>query len=180
MWRQDRDPQRPSTHRIGLVNLGVELFQVNTPYFTDYYNGVERTYFLQIGRCRVEVTYEQAEALRAETLPEDKLIWSVNEDPDSSFYSDLYPPWSVVPHPRGWVAGNIYYPTKKEAQQGLLKKLQRKLEEADRHVDWRLARLQLERARWEAILASEGKEVPPLPPEEMPEAPSVAGKEWLD
>lgn len=78
------------------------------------------SYSLQIGSVIIPLASKGiAEKLLVETLEEKDIVWHCNENKGSCFFNDLYPEWSAVPHPRGWVAGNIYYNTRQSAMKRL-------------------------------------------------------------
>jgi hypothetical protein len=95
-------------------------------------------YELQIGAVIIPIEEEMAHRLVIVNLmdasllkvgvpvpPEiaKHLLWHVNERKSSIFFNDLYPEWSVVPNPRKWVAGNIFFEDKRNAEERLAKLL---------------------------------------------------------
>jgi hypothetical protein len=90
---------------------------------------VDNEYILQIGTVNIPIEQDEAEKIVVETLPENQLVWHINTKKGFDiFFNELYPEWSPVPHPSGWVAGNIYYRTKKDAQVQLEFMIQREID----------------------------------------------------
>jgi hypothetical protein len=81
-------------------------------------------FYLKIFDLEIPITKIQAEKIIGQTLPPEKLVYSINTtDGESSFYSKEYPEWSIKSHSAELVAGNIYYSSKERAQEVLVNTL---------------------------------------------------------
>jgi len=106
-----------------MIHYCIQAGTVNR-YFDRHDNDL---YQLQIGSVKIDIDKEKAEKLVVESLPEDQLVWHINPKKGEIFFNELYPEWSLVPHPISWVAGNIYYSSKKTAITALRQYIQREM-----------------------------------------------------
>lgn len=95
---------------------------------------VDDDYFLEIKGIVVRLTERQVNDILLAHLPEKELVYSINTTYGNSFYSSPYPMWSIKSHPKKFVAGNIYFATKSEAQEGLYKEINRKISQKEADI----------------------------------------------
>lgn len=90
----------------------------------------------------LEISHDQYLDILVRQLPDDELVWHVNESASSAFFRNGYPEWSVVPNPRSEVAGNIYFATKDDATRALMRKLREEMDRNNRIATHKNAALQ--------------------------------------
>lgn len=96
------------------------------------------THQLQIGSVSIDIDTDRAEKIVVESLPEDQLVWHINPKKGEIFYNENYPELSLVPHPSSWVAGNIYYSSKKTATLALRQYIQSEMNKLTRNTQAQL------------------------------------------
>lgn len=106
---------------------------------------IDLEYELQIGKVFLSITRDEAHRLAVENLEDEDLVWNINTKKGDFFFNEHYPEWSLVPNPKDWVAGNIYYNYKKDAENHLTYLIEKEIKDVRKRCEDEIANLELHR-----------------------------------